>query len=176
MGRYEAQEIKVINEHTDFISDYTIEVTDLYKFGIEDATLLKETLWTHFNKVITNVFPDSRVYDIQLADSRTEFLDLLAKLKEEKNKLMLIERRGQKESKPPTKKIEKQKKNIEKAEGKLKEFKESKEKPYFVKGFITFTTMKAAVFIKNSYNSCFLCNKSELYTYFFYYVELISIN
>ena len=100
------------------------------------------------------MYSDAWVFDIQLALNNTKLLDLLRKLKECKRELLLMEKRSEKDLKL-RKKLNKKIWEIKTAEDEIKKYKEASQELHIVKGFVTFNSVEAAMYIKRTYNiSC----------------------
>ena len=159
MGHYEKSEKKKLRQQFDFISDYSIEIDNLSDFSDKTPLELKEELWCHFDKIIQEINPDAKIYDIQLALNDTGYLDLLSKLRKEKYELQLIEKRVKKTNN--NNEIENQIINIKKAEANIEEYKNRHQDSYAVKGFATFTSPEASEQVQHAYNVCCSCCNSK---------------
>jgi len=154
---YERKEVKTMKHNTRYISHYAIEVKELSNIPITDPLSLKEALWLHLEKVLNRSNSSNKtwkIYDIQLALSDTGFLDLLAILKQEKNKLIYLEKTNKSDDT-----LEDQKHKIKDSELAIIEYKNKADKPYIVKAFVTFNCTDAAQYVKNEYdmNCCSRC-------------------
>lgn len=144
-----------MNQQADSISEYSIAIHQIYNLPIKDPTKLKEELWIHFENLLKPVYPNARVFDLQIALSDTKYLDLLEVLRQEKYALRLAEKRAEKDKK---KSVEKHIERVNKAKQKVENYKASFQNAYPVKAFLTFSSIEAADYIKKVYSTC--CCKS----------------
>jgi hypothetical protein len=152
LGYFGRSTKKKLHEQTVYITDYSIEVKELYKLGVNDPLALKEALVVHLSKLLQKAHIDAKVFDLQIALSDTKFLDALETLSEHKRQLKLMEKRA---LKGDTTKLEKQYDRVEKVKEQVQDYKNSNTIATPVKAFITFTTPSAAHYIKNTYDkSC----------------------
>ena len=162
LGFYESKEVSRLNRQIDYISDYSIEINQLYKLPIKDPLKLKNDLWKHLEGLAKEMYPNAMIFDIQFAMSDTGYLDLLEVLRDEKHSLKLIQKRVEKGSNQ-SKKMDKQTMKVNKAQQKIDDYKTNYMKSYPVKGFVTFNTIEAAEFIKKIYSAC--CCRSCISSY-----------
>ena len=153
MGKYESKEVKEMSQQADCISEYSVAIHQIYKLPIKDPVILKGELWSHFENLVKKVYPNACVFDIQVALSDSEYLDLLEELRREKYELRLAEKRAKK-SKEEEKNVEKHKEKVKQAQLKVENYKANFKKAYPVKAFITFSSIEAADYIKKAYSAC----------------------
>lgn len=103
---------------------------------------------------LQKVYPDERVFDVQLATSDTEYLSLLEKLKRENSKLQLIAKRLEKCSEKSSSALDKQADKVQRIHKRMDEYKAKHKEPRALKAFVTFSSIEAANYIKRFNSSC----------------------
>ncbi len=153
LGYYEREEVRVLKKRSQYVADYSVEIGCLYDFKYTDPLALKQALWKHIETVMESqrMNPDWRIFDIQLAQSDTHFIDLLETLQSAQKRLRLTERRSEK-SEAAAAGIEKLKEKVKAAEKAIEEYKNAKQQPYIIKAFVTFTSTQAARTLHDAYD------------------------
>ena len=150
---YESREAKKVEKPSTRIKNYTLEVLQLNKLSEGDPLKVKEELWCHLESILHKEYPNEKIFDIQIATNNTEYLKLLETLNKANTKLQLTAKRLVNHPKKFNE-LDKQAEKIKDIEKQINEYKEKHKESQAIKAFVTFSSIKAANYIKKLNNIC----------------------